>query len=190
MRMSAFCLSGLLFCAGLTAATRTSAPQDAPAKPQEPAPAPELPKYLEVTPLLGTGGQPTDAGLKSLRDKGYQAVVNLRTPQEKVDLVAEEKLVRELGLRYYSVPLVGTAPEEQSAFEFMRVMDELKGQKVFVHCAAANRVGSVVMIERVLRDGLTVEKAEQEATRIGLYTEVLRKFARAFVQKHDNTGLR
>jgi protein tyrosine phosphatase (PTP) superfamily phosphohydrolase (DUF442 family) len=148
------------------------------------ADSPPIPKYLEVTPLLGTGGQPTDTGLRTLADKGYKAVVNLRTETEKVDLVAEEKLVRELGLKYYSVPLVGTAPDDRSAVEYLRVMDELKGEKVFVHCAAANRVGAVVMIQRVLRDGLTQDEAEEEAARIGLHTDVLRNFAREFIRKN------
>ncbi len=182
MRLPLFCSLVLFLCAGLPVATRARAQQDAAGQPQ--APAPDLPKYLEVTPLLGTGGQPTDAGLKSLREKGYRAVVNLRTAQEKVDLAAEEKLARALGLSYYSVPLVGTAPEESSALEFLRVMDGLKGEKVFVHCATANRVGSVVMIQRVLRDGLTLEKAEEEAARIGLRTDILRTFAREFILRH------
>ena len=98
-----------------------------------------------------------------------------------MDLTAEEKFARSLGLLsrcpWWITPKGG-------ALEFLRVMDELKGEKVFVHCATANRVGSVVMIQRVLRDGLTLEKAEEEAARIGLRTDVLRSFAREFIQKH------
>ncbi len=147
-------------------------------------PKPDLPQYLEVTPLIGTGGQPSDAGFRTLAQRGYQAVVNLRTAAEKVDLIAEEKLVRELGLKYYPVPVTGNAPEESQALEFMRVMDELKAEKVFVHCATANRVGSFMMIKRTLRDGLSAEQAEEEAGRIGLRSDVLRQFARDYVSRN------
>jgi protein tyrosine phosphatase (PTP) superfamily phosphohydrolase (DUF442 family) len=175
MKFAAICLFFALICSFVPAASAQNDPA---------APAPDLPKYLEVTPFLGTGGQPTGAGLKTVAEKGYKAVVNLRTQGEKgVDLAAEEKQVKALGLEYYAVPLVGTAPEDRSAAEFLHVMDELKENKVFVHCASANRVGAVVMIKRVLKDGLTVDKAEEEANRIGLHTDILRNFAKEYIRK-------
>lgn len=177
MKIAALSLYALLLCGATGTAARFQAP--APG-----ATLPDLPQYLEVTPLLGTGGQPADAGLKALAEKGYSAVVNLRTAGEKVDLVAEEKRARELGMKYYSVPVAGSAPEERSAIEFLRVLNELNGEKVFVHCATANRVGSLVMIRRVLHDGLTVESAEAEAARIGLRSDVLLNFAREFIRTH------
>ena len=107
MKIAALSLYALLLCGATGTAARFQAP--APG-----ATVPDLPQYLEVTPLLGTGGQPADAGLKALAEKGYSAVVNLRTAGEKVDLVAEEKRARELGMKYYSVPVAGSAPEERS----------------------------------------------------------------------------
>src|SRR5881397_657928 len=37
----------------------------------------EIPRYLEVTPRVGTGGQPSENGLRTLASRGYQAVINL-----------------------------------------------------------------------------------------------------------------
>jgi len=149
-------------------------------------PKPDLPNYVEVTPSIGTGGQPTDAGLRLLAERGYKSVINLRTSQEKVDLAAEEKNARELGLKYYSVPVVGANPEEKQALEFMKVLEEQQGGKVFVHCATGNRVGAFMMIYRTLRDGLSLEKAEEEARRIGLRSDALLNFARQFIARRTN----
>ena len=143
----------------------------------------DLPRYLELTPRVGTGGQPTAAGFRVLADKGYKAVVNLRTDGEGVDLAAEEKAITELGLKYYNVPVSGKDPRDDQAEAFLKVMEGLKEERVFVHCATANRVGSLMLIQRVLQDGLALEKAEQEATQVGLRSENLLKFARDFISR-------
>jgi protein tyrosine phosphatase (PTP) superfamily phosphohydrolase (DUF442 family) len=163
-----------------------SAPKGTVAQAAEEKPKPDLPNYLEVTPSIATGGQPTDAGLRTLAERGYTSIINLRTNEERVDLAAEEKSARELGLGYFPLPAVGTAPEARQAFEFMNLLQERKDGRVFVHCATANRVGAFMMIYRVLRDGLSPEKAEEEAGRIGLRSDVLRKFARDFIARHPN----
>ncbi len=144
---------------------------------------PDLPAYLEVTSRIGTGGQPTAAGLRALAETDYQVVINLRTAGEAGELAEEAKTVTALGLRYYSLPVPGKAPQEQQAREFLKLMDTLKLDKVFIHCATANRVGSFMLMYRVLRDGITQKEAEEEARRIGLRSEVLLDFARGIITR-------
>src|SRR6059036_1564059 len=57
----------------------------------------KVPRYLEVTPNLGTGGQPSEEGLRDLAKNGYKAVINLRTSQEGVDLAAGRIWFESLG---------------------------------------------------------------------------------------------
>lgn len=143
-----------------------------------------LPRFAVVTERLAVAGQPTNEGFGELAAKGYQAVVNLRTEGEPVDLAAEEKLVRSLGMQYYHVPVVGANLQASQADEFLKVMDELKDQKVVLHCASANRVSGFLMIYRALRDGLTVEQAEAEARKAGMRSEPLAAFAKQMIAKH------
>jgi len=42
-----------------------------------------------------------------------------------------------------------------------------------------------MMIYRVLQQGWSEEKAEEEAVRIGLHTEELRKFAKDYIHQHQ-----
>lgn len=144
----------------------------------------EIPVYLELNSRVGTGGQPSAKGLRVLSDKGYKAIINLRTANEGVDLSLEESMARELGLKYFNIPVISSAPREEQASEFLRLMEKLKAQRVFVHCASANRVGSFMMIQQAINEGVPVEKAEEEATRIGLRSEILRQFARDYVKQH------
>lgn len=144
----------------------------------------QLPRFAVVTDRLAVAGQPTNEGFSMLAAKGYQAVVNLRTAEEPVDLPAEEKLVRSLGMKYYHVPVVGTDLQPLQADEFLKAMDELKDKKVVLHCASANRVSGFMMIYRALRDGLTVEEAEAEARKAGMRSDALAAFARQVIGQH------
>ncbi len=163
-------LSILMLCAAPAAARAQGIPK-----------VEDLPRYFELTPRIGTGGQPTEAGFRSLAEKGYEVIVNLRTPNEGVDLAAEEKCVKDLGLRYYNIPVIGKEPRAEQAEAFLTLMEETKDQRVFVHCAAASRVGAFMLIQRVLKDGIPQEKAEEEARQIGLRSDILLKFARDFM---------
>ena len=144
----------------------------------------ELPVYLELNSHIGTGGQPSAKGLQVLSDKGYKAIINLRTASEGADLSLEESRARELGLEYFNIPVISSAPTEEQASEFLQLMEKFKDQRVFVHCASANRVGSFMMIQQAISEGVPIDKAEEEATRIGLRSEILRQFARDYVKKH------
>jgi uncharacterized protein (TIGR01244 family) len=137
----------------------------------------DLPRYLEVTPSIGTGGQMTDAGIQQLAEKGYSAIINLRAAGEGINLEAEQKLVEATGMEYYAIPISGKDPDPAQAEKFLDRMKSLGGKRVFVHCATANRVGSLMLIKRVLQDGMSVDDATAEAVRIGLRSDSLKQFA-------------
>jgi protein tyrosine phosphatase (PTP) superfamily phosphohydrolase (DUF442 family) len=174
MRLKAKWLLFLMVCCALPVAAQAPAAQAVENK--------DLPKYSDVNPQLGVGAQPTDDGFRRLVEMGYRAVVNLRTDQENFDLAAEEKLVSGLGLKYFNIPVISKDPREEQALRFLKVMDELKGQKVFVHCAGAVRASAFVMIDLVLREGMNAAEAEELATKTGLSSDILRRFARQVIE--------
>jgi uncharacterized protein (TIGR01244 family) len=147
-------------------------------------PKPPIPNFIELAPLIGTGGQPSEAGIKLAADKGYKSIINIRTSSEGVDLAAEEKQAMQLGLKYYMIPFDGREPREAQALAFNALMAALKGEKVFVHCGSGNRVGSLLMIYFALVEGLPVEQAEQEAKKAGLRTPELLEFAQQVIARH------
>lgn len=141
-----------------------------------------LPSFLRVNERVCTGGQPTLAHLEKLKAEGVTAVINLR-PQSEHAAAAEEAKAKELGLRYFTIPVVYLQPQPEQATEFLKLTDELKGEHVFIHCAAAIRVGAFWMIRRVLRDGWSYEQALAEANKIGLRDRPhLVEFARKYIE--------
>jgi protein tyrosine phosphatase (PTP) superfamily phosphohydrolase (DUF442 family) len=147
-------------------------------------PKPPIPNYLELSPRIGTGGQPTEDGMRLIADKGYKIIINIRSSSEPFDIGAEEKQALQLGLRYYMVPFVANQPSEEQALAFVALMSALKDNRVFVHCGSGVRVGTLMMIYLALEEGMAPDKAEQEAEKIGLRAGSLLDFAKRVIAAH------
>jgi protein tyrosine phosphatase (PTP) superfamily phosphohydrolase (DUF442 family) len=150
-------------------------------RPQEPQP---IRNFVRINDEFCTGGQPRLEHLERLKAEGVKAIINLRTPSEH-RATEEEAKAKELGLRYFNIPVVFADPKEEQATEFLKITDDPKNRPAFIHCTAAIRVGAFWMIRRILRDGWTLEAAEEEAKKIGLRESPhLNAFVRKYIEKH------
>jgi protein tyrosine phosphatase (PTP) superfamily phosphohydrolase (DUF442 family) len=144
----------------------------------------EIRNFLRVNKEFCTGGQPRVEHLAKLKEEGVTTIINLRPPSEH-RAAEEEEMAKKLGLRYFNIPVVFADPKEEQATEFLRITDDPKNRPAFIHCAGAIRVGAFWMIRRVLRDGWTIEAAEEEARKIGLrQSPHLNEFARKYIEKY------
>ncbi|HLF15025.1 MAG TPA: sulfur transferase domain-containing protein [Bacteroidota bacterium] len=127
-----------------------------------------IPNFLKVSDSVWTGGQPTLAHLGKLKEEGVKAIINLRMHEEH-DGAVEAAKAKKLGMTYVNVPVDFDDPKTSDVDSFLKATDELlKNGRVFIHCAAAIRVGAFWMIRRALRDGWEYEEAREEAKQIGL----------------------
>lgn len=140
--------------------------------------------YARVAEDVHIGAQPRPEHFEKLKAAGVMVILNLRAPAEH-RAAEEEAQVQALGLRYINIPMVYTAPKEESVDEFLRVLDDAANRPVFIHCTTTIRAAALWMIRRVLRDGVPLDQAETEAMKLGLSTGPdLRDFARAYIAKH------
>jgi uncharacterized protein (TIGR01244 family) len=139
--------------------------------------------FLRINTEICTGGQPTMEQLAELKTQGVTTIINLRTPQE-FNAAQEEAKTKELGLRYFNIPVASSGPKDEQVVEFLKLTDDVKNRPAFIHCASANRVGAFWMIRRVLRDNWTLENAKAEAEKIGLRAQNLVDFATQYIQKN------
>jgi outer membrane protein assembly factor BamB len=141
--------------------------------------------FVRVNEQFCTGGQPRLEHLEKLKAEGVKAIINLRQPSEH-RAEEEEAKAKELGLRYFNIPVVYRDPKEEQVTEFLKVTDDPANRPAFIHCTAAIRVGAFWLIRRVLRDGWKFEDAEAEAQKIGLREAPhLVEFAKKYIEKHQ-----
>jgi uncharacterized protein (TIGR01244 family) len=140
--------------------------------------------FMRQNEQFCTGAQPRNEHLAKLKEEGVKAIINLRQPSEH-RAAEEEAKAKELGLKYFNIPVEYANPKEEQVTEFLKLTDDKSNLPVFIHCTAAIRVGAFWMIRRVLRDGWTVEAAEEEAKKIGLRDAPhLNTFAKNYIEKY------
>ncbi|HEU4875729.1 MAG TPA: PQQ-binding-like beta-propeller repeat protein [Pyrinomonadaceae bacterium] len=145
---------------------------------------PDIRNFLRVNKDFCTGGQPRLEHLEKLKADGVKAIINLRQPSEH-RAAEEEAKAKELGLRYFNIPVAYGNPNEEQVAEFLKITDDPENRPAFIHCTAAIRVGAFWMIRRALRDGWSVEDAEREAEKVGLRESPhWLEFARKYIETH------
>src|SRR5215216_1401047 len=144
----------------------------------------EIRNFLRVNKDFCTGGQPKLEHLEKLKADGVKAIINLRQPSEH-RAAEEEAKAKELGLKYFNIPVAYGNPNEEQVAEFLKITDDPENRPAFIHCTAAIRVGAFWMIRRVLRDNWKVEDAEAEAVKVGLRESPhWLEFARKYIEAH------
>ena len=145
----------------------------------------QIRNFMRVNEQFCTGGQPRLEHLEKLKSEGVKAIINLRQPTEH-RAAEEEAKAKELGLRYFNIPVVYRDPKDEQVTEFLKITDDPANRPAFIHCTAAIRVAGFWLIRRVLRDGWKFEDAEAEANKIGNLREGahLVEFAKKYIEKH------
>ena len=122
-------------------------------------------RFGEVTPTLYRGAQPTKEGFKGLAKIGINIVVDLRGSRQ-----SERKLVNGLGMRYVALPWQCFSPRDEHFAQFLTLLRENPGKKVFVHCRVGDdRTGMDIAAYRMAEQGWTPEEARKEMEKFGFH---------------------
>ena len=152
---------------------------------QEKVTKPGITNFTRVDAVVACGGATDMSALEGLKNDGFKAVINLRQASERGANIEENRSrAQALGLKYIHIPYNGSATDTKTFDDFLSAVADKSNQPVYIHCASANRVGSVWLAKRVLQDGWTVEKATQEARLIGLSAAPLEQFALKYINEH------
>ena len=141
----------------------------------------DVPRVLCLDENFATGGQPTGDAYAKAAASGFSSVLSLRTPTEGIDLLRERAQVESKKMRYFNIPVNSSSPRAEQVDEFLRISRDKANHPMLVTCATANRVGAFMMIFRVVEQGWSEEKALEEAIKIGLRGEELKKFAKDYI---------
>lgn len=136
--------------------------------------------YTKVDATVACGGETSPEAIAELGAQGFRTVVNLRQPSEP-GVAEEAAAVEAAGMRYVHLPMNPTAPEFETADQFLAAVADPAVQPVYIHCASANRVGAVWAIKRVVQDGWSREDAVAEAQGIGMKSPVMLDFVQRYL---------
>jgi uncharacterized protein (TIGR01244 family) len=146
---------------------------------------PGITNFSRVDATVGCGGATQPTAMAELKKEGFKSVINLRMASEQgADIEGSRAAAQSAGLKYIHLPFDAASPDPKLVDNFLSAVADKSNQPVYIHCASANRVGSVWMIKRALQDGWEIEKAQQEAEAIGLSNPRLKTFAVEYIRSH------
>lgn len=127
----------------------------------------DLPNFYKVNSDIYRGGQPTEAGIKTLAKLGVKTIIYLRDGKELAK--AEEKWAADAGIKFIHEPEHNwRKPKRKSIESIIETLTTAENQPVFVHCRrGADRTGTVIATYRITRDGWTAKQANAEAKKFG-----------------------
>lgn len=105
--------------------------------------------FLKISDEVSTSGQIAYDQIASLKEAGFEVVVNLAPASEGANAL-EGYLVTQQGLSYVQIPVSWQEPSLRDLQMFIDVMEVNKDRKVFVHCFANMRVSVFMYLYRTL----------------------------------------
>ena len=139
-------------------------------------PLEDIRAFLMLPEKIGTSGMPTGSQFPDIAQAGFRTVINLALPTSDNALPNEGDLGTRAGMAYVHIPVLFDAPKRTDYEQFERVMNALRPEPVFVHCAANMRVSAFMFLYRV-RNGLAPRNvAESDLRRIWEPDGVWREF--------------
>ncbi len=115
--------------------------------------------HVVVHDKLHTAGQPDEAQLAALSDRGFGLVINLAPPTVRNAVHNEGQLVSEDGITYVNIPVVWQNPSYDDFALFSAVMDEAGDRQVLVHCMVNARASMFTFLYQAVHGGVPVEEA-------------------------------
>ncbi len=117
--------------------------------------------FCAIDDRVSTSGMVKPEQLAQLAASGYQLVINLLPVDSDYAVPDEERIVREQGLGYVSIPVDFAAPTAEDYAAFVAAMGAVQGGKLLIHCAANYRVSAFYAIYAYQHLGWSGERAWQ-----------------------------
>ncbi|HMO56588.1 MAG TPA: protein tyrosine phosphatase family protein [Roseiflexaceae bacterium] len=145
----------------------------------------ELIRYT-IDDRLTFAGQPQPEDWAALAAEGFDTVINMRSDAERAAMQQQSAVAA--GLRYIHLPLPVYELEPQHLAEYHELLAAQNG-RVLLHCRSATRVALMWLLDRVVYDGWSRERAEQALRDAGYGASSLETFSFCADDYFDRAGI-
>src|SRR5436853_5391508 len=117
----------------------------------------------KVTESLYRGAQPKETGLSELKLLGITTIVDLRG-EDREKVAWERKRAESLGMRFVHIPVSGwSPPTDEQVAQFLSLLHDNPGQKIFVHCRfGEDRTSVFIAAYRIAAEKWSAKQAIKE----------------------------
>jgi protein tyrosine phosphatase (PTP) superfamily phosphohydrolase (DUF442 family) len=141
--------------------------------------------YLRLSESIATAGQPTEDQFPTIKDSGYQVVVNLALPESANALPDERAIAENLGMQYIHIPVVWENPTLENFQDFAHALQANTDKPVFVHCAANMRVSAFMYLYNRIYKQMSEEQAQGNLAQIWTPNDIWQNFIQKAIANHQ-----
>ena len=142
--------------------------------------------YRQYSPLFASSGQPSKADLQTVRDANYKRVIYLAFSNDETAIEAEDRVVKELGMRYVQIPVDFDKPTLTDFQTFLALMRTEPDTKTLLHCQVNLRASTFSLLYRVIELKVPMAEAKQALDSVWLPNETWFRFLKSTL---DHYGL-
>lgn len=102
--------------------------------------------YIKINELIATSGQPKIEQFELIAKEGFEVVINLAMYDSSNAIENENKVVTDLDMSYFHIPVSFENPKLSDLKLFLNVLQSLGANKVWIHCAKNYRVTAFMYV--------------------------------------------
>jgi uncharacterized protein (TIGR01244 family) len=146
---------------------------------------PGVTNFARLETTVACAGTTKVEAVPEIKKLGFASIINLREASEPdANIDGEAAAAKTAGIRFYHIPFNGQKPDPAAATRFLDAITEKGSEPAFIHCSGGNRAAAMWMIKRLAVDHWDADRAEKEATELGLRSPALKQFAIDYAQTH------
>lgn len=111
----------------------------------------QIKKYYKIDDRIATAGQPTKDQFVTIKEAGFDLVINLALSDSPNAIQNEEELVRKQDMLYLHIPVDFKAPTLNDLQYFFDAMEKYSDKLTFVHCALNMRVSAFMYLYKTIK---------------------------------------
>lgn len=113
----------------------------------------DIPKYYKYNDLIASGAQPSIHHFETLKEEGFEVIVNISPVSAKNAIKEEAMIVESLKMDYVHFPVDCSNLRPLHYHTFKGIMDGLEDKRVFVHCGGNIKSSNLLHMYHVLEKG-------------------------------------
>ncbi|MGB7451054.1 MAG: protein tyrosine phosphatase family protein [Lysobacterales bacterium] len=144
----------------------------------------DIDNYHQYSPYFSSSGQPSAKQLKALSEAGFKRVIYIAFSDNKSAIVAEDRVVKSLGMDYLHIPVDFDRPMLEDFEDFAAVLNRDKGLRTLLHCQINLRASAFSFLYRVIYGGVPMQDAKADLDAIWQPDKVWFQFIVDVLKKH------
>jgi len=107
--------------------------------------------FFQYSDRIICAGLPKEADFKQIKEAGYEIVLSLSMPSDSITIENEDKILANLEIPYFHIPVDANAPKERDFEQFMYLLEAFKRYKIFIHCTKNCRLSTFIYLYHAIK---------------------------------------